>query len=164
VTFGLIGLGLLGLYHYPYADDSWQRHAMALYLRSYAWAAGSVLAQIDPVVTVSGFEIRGRFPIEIMRSCDAAEVQVLVIAAVLAFPVPWRRRLLGLGVGVGTVSVLNVLRICSLYFIGLIGPDAFDFAHHDVWPLVLFVLTGLVFLTWARWAQGTVREDGAVGS
>ncbi len=51
--------------------------------------------------------------------CKAAcDVQALVTAAVLAFPAPWRKKLIGVLFGLGTVVAANLARIATLYFVG----------------------------------------------
>ncbi len=155
LVFGLVGFSLVALYGYPYSVDSvFAKRVILPYFLAYARAAGAVLALFDPTVTVSGIQIQGRFPLVIVRSCDAGEAMALLVAAVLAFPVTWPRRLLGLVAGTTAVFVANVVRICSLYFIGLRRPDLFDVAHHDVLPMLIIGASVFAFLVWARWAQG----------
>jgi len=48
---------------------------------------------------------------------------------------------------------LNVLRIVSLYFVGVYFPGAFDFCHMDVWPLVIVLATCAGFILWIRWSR-----------
>jgi exosortase H (IPTLxxWG-CTERM-specific) len=155
IVFGLICFVFVGIYQFPYADRSWPLQIIGFCLRSYARVAGAVLALLDRTVSVSGVEITGRFPLKIVRSCDASEAMALVVAAILAFPATWRRRLVGIAAGVGAIFVVNVARICGLYFIGVARPDMFDFAHQDIWPLFVVATAAVVFMGWARWAQGT---------
>lgn len=61
------------------------------YLAGYARAAGALLSLFDPAVRVSGPEIHGRYPLVIVRDCDAMEVNILFVSAVLAFPAGWAR-------------------------------------------------------------------------
>jgi exosortase/archaeosortase family protein len=82
----------------------------------------------------------------------------LLVAAMVAFPAAWRFRLVGLAAGIATVFVVNVVRICALYFTGVVRPDLFDFMHHEVWPLVIVVVAGVIFFAWAAW----VRRAGDV--
>jgi exosortase H (IPTLxxWG-CTERM-specific) len=160
---GLTSLGLITLYHFPYPEDSWPSRAIIAYLGSYAWAAGNVLARFDPTVSVTGLLIQGRFPVEIGASCDAGELLAVLLAAIVAFPSTWRRRFLGVAAGIAVVSGANLLRICSLYFIGVHSRRAFDLVHHDLWPPLMLVLTGAFFLVWATWAhRGPPRDSTPV--
>src|SRR5215831_4561408 len=68
VVFGVLGLGLLGIYHYPYADGPFSRVVIVSYFEAYARAAGAVIRLFDPAVTVSGIRSAGRFSMTIVRS------------------------------------------------------------------------------------------------
>jgi exosortase H (IPTLxxWG-CTERM-specific) len=150
---GIAGL-LCALYAFPYGAESGVREWFESYLAAYASAAGTVLHAFDPAVRVSGADIAGRFSLRIVKDCDAMDVNILFAAAVLSFPASWSRRALGLSIGVAAILVANISRICALYFIGVSVPGAFEFAHRDLFPLLLVLLATAVFLPWARAARG----------
>jgi exosortase/archaeosortase family protein len=122
---------------------------LAGYLRFVAALSGWIIARFDGSVTVSGTRILGRFPLEIVFDCAALDIQALYAAAVLLFPAPWRRKLLGLGAGLSIIFTANVARIVALYFIGADAPDAFHTMHQEVFQLALLVLTCGLFVAWA---------------
>jgi exosortase/archaeosortase family protein len=160
-VFGAFALALLALYHFPYEDGSPPRQLTGAYLRACAGAAGALLAPLDPAVRVDGVLIRGRFPLRVVRSCDAADAMALLAAAVAAFPASWRRRLAGLSLGLGVLFTVNAVRIASLYLLGASRPELFAVAHEDLWPPVLLSVAVLLFLVWASLAQGAVADDPA---
>jgi exosortase H (IPTLxxWG-CTERM-specific) len=157
LVFGLLSLGLLAIYNFPYPDHSLPLQLIGAYLRACARSAGAVLSFFDPTVRVDGTVILGRFPLRIVRSCDAGEAMALFVAAVVAFPATRRRRLLGAALGLAAIFAFNVVRIGSLYLIGATRPHLFDVAHTEVWPLVMIAVAALSFLGWATWARG--RDD-----
>jgi exosortase H (IPTLxxWG-CTERM-specific) len=162
VISGVVGIGLVVLYDFPYpAEGFFVTQLLSPYLKAYARVAGAVLRLFDSSVVVDAVFIRGRFTLAIVRSCDAGEVIAVVIAGVLAFPVPWKRRLLGLFLGIACVFVTNVVRICCLYCIGVARPDLFDLAHQEVWPVLILLVGLLFFLAWTRWAirPASPREE-----
>jgi exosortase/archaeosortase family protein len=150
---------LFGVYAFPYQEaglsEAWFEH----YLSWHARAAGAVLAGLESVfsshvtVQVQGAVIGGRYPLEIVKNCDAIEILILFAAAVLAFPASLRQRAWGLALGLPALVLLNLLRICTLYFIGAHAPERFDTFHVEVWPLCLVAATTLLFLGYARWTQ-----------
>jgi exosortase family protein XrtM len=158
-VFGLLTVGLLALYHCPYPDGSPPRRLTGAYLRACARSAGTLLALVDPSVRVEGVLIQGRFPLRIVRSCDAAEPLVLLVAAIVAFPSSWRRRLAGAGLGAALLFAVNAVRIASLYLIGVAHPGLFDLAHLDVWPVMLVVVAAVIFFAWASWSQRAAGAD-----
>ena len=153
VIFALVGGALLTLYSFPYAEHGVREVWFARYLACYARLAGLVLRIFDPGVHVVGNDIVGRTSLTVAKNCDAMDVSLLFSAAIVAFPAPWSRRLMGIAVGVGALTVVNVLRIASLYFVDLRWPAAFETVHAEVWPLVIVALAATAFLAWSRWAQ-----------
>jgi exosortase/archaeosortase family protein len=151
--FGVTGGALLTLYSFPYAEHGVREDWFASYLAVYARLAGLVLRLFDSGVRVVGNDIVGRVSLTVAKNCDAMDVTLLFTAAVLAFPAPWRRRLVGIAAGVAALTLVNVLRIASLYFVDLRWPSAFETIHAEVWPLAIVVLAAGAFLAWSRWAQ-----------
>jgi exosortase/archaeosortase family protein len=153
VIFTVVGGALLTLYSFPYAEHGIREVWFARYLAIYARLAGLVLRIFDPSVRVVGNDILGRTSLTVAKNCDAMDVSLLLASAIVAFPAQWTRRLVGIGVGVAFLTVVNVLRIVSLYFVGVHWPTAFEPIHAEVWPLAIVALAAAVFLAWSRWAQ-----------
>jgi exosortase/archaeosortase family protein len=150
---------LLLLYAYPYPSGGFVSTCFERYLSGYAHAAGLLLRQFDPTVHVAGNRISGRFPLAIVRDCDAMEVNILFASAVVAFPAHVWERCAGVGVGLSLLVLANLARIVSLYFIGVAAPESFEVVHREVWPLVL-ILTALgLFLAWTRWERRLHHDD-----
>jgi len=158
----LVSAGTLSLlYAYSYPRDSWVGQGFQSYLDGYARAAGALLRLFDPAVSVSGANIQGRFPLIIVKDCDAMEVKILFGAAVLAFPAAFWRRAVGAVVGIGLLFFANLVRITSLYFVGVHAPGTFESAHREVWPLLLVVFAVALFFVWVRWATASEAEADA---
>ena len=157
LRFVAIAAPLLLLYAYPYPAGSFMSGCFERFLSGYAHAAGTLLEQVDPTVSVTGNRISGRFPLAIVRDCDAMQVNILFVSAVLAFPSGVGRRLAGAGLGLGLLVIANLSRIVSLYFVGVASPGSFEFAHREVWPLVLIAVALGLFLGFTRWER---RDDG----
>jgi exosortase H (IPTLxxWG-CTERM-specific) len=137
------------LYSFPYPKGSFADHCLSAHLAMYARVAGALLSLFDPMVHVSGQDIVGRYSIRIVKDCDAMDVTILFASAVLAFPSSWRSRIAGATGGAVAIFAVNLLRICSLYYVGLRLPDAFEFAHRELWPLLLVIGAVGAFMLWA---------------
>lgn len=150
LTYAAIAAVAFAVYAFPFelfgAEGDW----LAGYLAAYARLAGAVLGLVEPSVVVSGAVIYGRFPMEIVRNCDAIEVNILFASAVLALPLRWRPKLVALLAGLASLVALNVLRICGLYYLGVSSPSAFKVAHEEIFPLVLVAATAALFLVCVR--------------
>jgi exosortase/archaeosortase family protein len=147
---GIAGV-LLATYYFPYDPRGLASALLRAYLASYAHLAGAVLALLDPSVHVHGADIVGRYSLTFAMNCDAMDVYILFASALLAFPAGARARALGLAAGLAALVALNVVRIVSLYFVGVYFPRAFEFCHMDAWPMVIVLATCAGFLLWTRW-------------
>jgi exosortase/archaeosortase family protein len=96
-----------------------------------------------------------RFSMAIRRGCDAIEPTWLLCAAILAFPAPLGKKLAGMGIAAIVLQLLNIVRILTLYLIGVYWPSIFNSAHMEVWPAV-FILVAIVFFL--RW-KGVLLEQ-----
>jgi exosortase/archaeosortase family protein len=149
-TFLVSGACLLALYYYPYREGGAANRALNAYLHGYASSAGALLGWIDPSVAVAGADIVGRTSLRIVRTCDAMDATLLLVAAVLSWPSPWRWRVVAAVVSAASLYVVNVVRICSLYCLRLYAPSAFELAHVDVWPVVILGVAVGLFLAATR--------------
>lgn len=153
LRYAVIAAALFAAYAFPFELFGAERDPLDGYLRLFAQLAGTALHALDPGVSVDGTVINGRFPLQIIRNCDASEINILFSSAVLAFPTTTSRKLVSLTVGLTLLVTVNVLRICSLYFVGVHRLAWFKPLHEDVWPLLLVALGALLFLRIARYLQ-----------
>jgi len=93
---------------------------------------------------------RNGFAVSIEAGCNGVEATIVLVAAILAFPAPWRRKLLGLGVGIVAVQGLNVIRVISLFYLGQWSERAFSFAHQYVWQALIMLDVLIIWLLWVR--------------
>ena len=122
-----------------------------IYLEANAWLAHGILNGLGQETQLSENTIRAaRFALTIRRGCDAIEPSWLFCAAVGTFPAPWGRKFLGMLVGATLLQALNLVRIVSLYFIGLKHPAAFKLMHVEVWPAIFILVAIVLWIVWAR--------------
>ncbi|MCK5828109.1 hypothetical protein KAH43_06235, partial [Candidatus Bipolaricaulota bacterium] len=77
----------------------------------------------------------------------------LFLIAVVALPARWTAKLIGVGIGIGGIFLVNIVRLVSLYFIGVHWPTFLDQAHQLIWQSLLIVIAVALWLFWAgRWA------------
>lgn len=150
VRYALIAGGLLSLYAFPFELFGATSDPLEGYLQAFARIAGGALRLFDAAVSVRGTLIDGRFPLQVARNCDAAEVNILFAGAVLALPAPWRWKLLRVVIGLCLLVTANVARICALYFVGVYRASWFRSLHEEVFPLALVALGALSFVALTR--------------
>jgi exosortase H (IPTLxxWG-CTERM-specific) len=157
LRFGLI-FGLVTAIYYVLALTPWvDGDLFPAYLRTNACVSNALLNWLGQSCQADGTTIRSpQFAITIKRGCDALEPSWLFCAAVLAFPAPWRRRLPGMAVGVTAILTLNLVRIVSLYFIGIHLPGFFETMHLEIWPVLFIIVALLLWIAWVSWSRRNV--------
>ncbi|MEO7432479.1 MAG: exosortase H, partial [Dokdonella sp.] len=58
------------------------------------------------------------FAISIERGCNGVEAVIILVSAMLAFPAPWKHKMIGIGLGFLAIQALNIVRIISLFYLG----------------------------------------------
>ncbi len=111
---------------------------------------GVVLQQVD-----TGFAV------SIQSGCNGVEAVLVLVAAMLAFPAPWKFKLLGIVSGFFAVELLNIVRIISLFYLGQWNYSIFEWAHLYVWQALIMLDVLIIFLLWLRLlpATQTVAEN-----
>jgi len=100
----------------------------------------------------------GLFGITVVTACTGLFTTGLFLIAVIAYPTGWKPKLIGAGLGLAGVFLLNVVRLVSLYYIGVHLPGFLDAAHQLIWQSVLIVFAVALWLLWAgRWAHAPRR-------
>lgn len=153
VHFGL-KFGLLMAMYYCLVLVPFFDRLLYDYLCVSARVGGAFLNLLGLRVQVLDTSIRSAdFGITVRRGCDAVEPFWFFCAGVLASPIPFARKLPGILAGAVLILSLNLVRIVSLYLIGLHSPGMFSTAHLEVWPAI-FIVTGMVlWIGWIRWAK-----------
>jgi exosortase H (IPTLxxWG-CTERM-specific) len=99
--------------------------------------------------------------VSIEPGCNGIEAVILIVAAILAFPAPWRHRLFGLAAGIVAVQGLNVVRVVSLYYLSRWNFTVFEWAHLYLWQPLIMIDVLLVWLVWLRWIP---RREASVAA
>lgn len=100
------------------------------------------------------------FAVSIEAGCNGVEAAIVLIAGVLAFPAPWRQKLLAIGGGFLAIQVMNVARIISLFYLGQWNLDLFTWMHLYLWPVLIMLDVLVVFLIYLRYLTRHPFADG----
>ncbi len=96
-----------------------------------------------------------QFSFHVVPDCGAIPSMSIFLAAVLAFPAVWWKRLVGAAGGVSILYAVNIVRLSTLGYIGAIdkspGRKWFTFAHEYVWQGVFIVFVVVVWMMWVEW-------------
>ncbi len=121
----------------------------------------------DPNVLVIGKVVQSTsngFAVSIEAGCNGVEATIVLVAAMLAFPAPWKNKIIGLVIGVIAVQGLNIVRIISLFYLGQWNYEVFEWAHLYVWQALIMLDVLIVWLLWVRTLPKGKRDPGGPGS
>jgi exosortase H (IPTLxxWG-CTERM-specific) len=151
---GLVALQLL-LFYLIYRNPWVEEAIFTPLVNFYALLAGKLLAFMAFTNSVSGDMISSpEFAVSIKKGCDAAEPMAIFIAGVVAFPALLKDKLAGLGVGLAILFFLNIIRIATLFIVGVYFPDFFESMHLAVWQVAFILVAIVLWFLWLKWTTG----------
>jgi exosortase H (IPTLxxWG-CTERM-specific) len=115
--------------------------------------SAGLITVFDPRVAAFGKILQSTtngFAVSIEAGCNGIEAAIILIAAMLAFPAPWKYRAIGVLAGLVAVQTLNVVRVISLFYLGQWNLRAFEWAHLYVWQGLIMLDVLIVWLIWIR--------------
>ena len=115
--------------------------------------SASIVKIFDPQVLAHGKVLRSAsngFAVSIEAGCNGVEATIVLVAAMLAFPAPWKKKLIGLAIGIVAVQGLNIVRVISLFYLGQWKYSVFEWAHLYVWQALIMLDVLIVWLLWVR--------------
>ncbi len=162
VVFALLVGGFNALFYFWFSKGD----IFESYLQLNARCSAAVIALFGDDATSDGTSIvAARYSLDIRRGCDAIQASAFFVLGVLASPVgvPMLSRVLPILLGTLFLLVLNLIRIVSLYYIGVHFPRAFDLMHVDVWQAVFIFVPLFLWIAWALRALRAKDEANAPG-
>jgi exosortase H (IPTLxxWG-CTERM-specific) len=103
--------------------------------------------------------IENGFAVAIAPGCDGIEAVIILVSAVLAFPSPWKHKLVGIAIGFVAIQALNLVRIISLFYMGQWSQVWFDWFHLYLWQALIVLDALAVWLIWLRYLPRPTRGD-----
>ena len=125
-----------------------------LYTAGVVWLTGWLLSICGFRVYTHGsiISLSGK-ALNVLFGCNGLEAIFIFAAAVLAYPAPWRQRLLGLGFATAVIFFLNVVRIAALGLIAARWPGAFHLFHIYIAQGMMIAVSLVLFLVWLGWVR-----------
>ncbi len=102
------------------------------------------------VITLPSIALDVRF------GCNGLEAVMIYAVAVIAFPSPWKKKLIGILGGFVVIQVINILRIVSLAYSAIHFKSLFEYIHiYVAQGLMIAVSLGIffVYLDYAKRSQ-----------
>jgi exosortase/archaeosortase family protein len=111
----------------------------AVWVIDQIWPAYGVKAQANSIVAPAG-------RINILNGCEGLELMFLLCAAFAAYPMAWRRRAVGIGLGFVLAYLANQGRLAALWYAYVHDRSLFGLLHGTIAPLMLVALCLLYFI------------------
>jgi exosortase H (IPTLxxWG-CTERM-specific) len=118
-----------------------------------ARVSAAAIQLADPAVIATGAVLvstKTGFAVAILAGCNGVEAMIVLAAGMLAFPAPWKHRVVGILAGTVAIQALNLVRIASLFYIGQWNRDAFEWAHLYLWQSLIMLDALVVWVLWLR--------------
>ena len=126
-------------------------HVVNPYTTFVARQASLALNLLGETTRVSGQTLASpRFSVVIYNGCNGLEAMLIFVCGVLAFPASWPARAKGIALGYLVIAVVNLVRVVSLYYVGILRPDWFQPMHVFVWQTAIVLLSVVLWLLWVR--------------
>jgi exosortase/archaeosortase family protein len=120
--------------------------------------AATLIRWISPAIGAVADGPRIRAPgggLNVLEGCEGTDIAFMLIAAMLVAPSSWRKRALGLALGLPLVFTLNQGRILALFYSYRHERELFELLHGAVAPLVL---VGCVAGFYALWIGACAEQ------
>jgi exosortase H (IPTLxxWG-CTERM-specific) len=142
-----------------------QEHVIVPFTAALASISAGLITPFDDSVKAYGKVLQFGdygFAVSIEAGCNGVEATIVLIAAILAFPAPWRSRLWVIAIGFVTIQALNLARIISLFYLGRWNLDIFTWVHLYLWPVMIMLDVLVVFIFYLRHLSGNRENAGEV--
>lgn len=160
--FLILFLGILGISFTVIALKPVNDSFVVPYTTLIARVAGNILAFFGEDITINGCLLRSpRFAVTIYNGCNGLITSLIFISGVLAFPARWSAKIIGVVGGLVIIQAINMVRIISLFYIGIYLPKLFNSSHVFIWQSLVILAGVTLWIIWAHYFAAPPQEDAA---
>jgi exosortase H (IPTLxxWG-CTERM-specific) len=121
------------------------------YTRWVATVSGHLLGLFGEKISINGCSLSSpRFSVTIYNGCNGLIATLILLSGVLAFPARWTGKMIGVIGGILAIQIINLVRIVSLFYIGVFVPKLFNQAHIYIWQSIVILASVALWIAWAR--------------
>jgi archaeosortase B (VPXXXP-CTERM-specific) len=158
VKFCLIFLGLLIVLAitFPYLTDKFNSQVYWLNAAT-AEVTGFFLKPLGMTTRVGGTIISlPNFSVEVVGECTGLYEMLIFLAAMIAYPAGWKKKLIGAGLGIPFLYAVNIVRMLFIMVVGNWSPKTFDFMHLYFWQVAMILI---IVSAWVLWIEKVVHYE-----
>ncbi len=91
--------------------------------------------------------------------CNGIDLMFIYIGIIILLPYFAKRKLIFIACGIIAITVANIIRVSALYFISVYQRNAFDFSHHYLFTILMYIL---IFYGWLLFVKkGKIYEKSS---
>jgi exosortase H (IPTLxxWG-CTERM-specific) len=144
-------LGILGISFTVIALKPVNDGIVVPYTTLIAKISGNVLRLLGEDMTINGCVLRSpRFAVTIYNGCNGLITSLIFVSGVLAFPARWSAKIIGVLGGLLSIQIINLIRIVSLFYIGIYLPRFFSQSHIFIWQSLVILAGVTLWIVWAH--------------
>lgn len=158
VRFCLIFVGLLIALAttFPYLTDKFNPQVYWLNAAT-AEVTGFFLKPFGMGTRVSGTIISlPNFSVEVVGECTGLYEMLIFLAAMIAYPAGWKKKLMGAALGIPFLYAVNMVRMVFIMVVGNWSPKTFDFMHLYFWQVAMILI---IVSAWVLWIEKVVHYE-----
>lgn len=130
------------------------------YTRWVAALSGHLLGLFGEKIAINGCALTSpRFSVTIYNGCNGLIATLILLSGVLAFPARWPGKVIGVLGGILAIQIINLIRIVSLFYIGVFIPKLFNQAHIYIWQSIVILSSVALWIAWARYFGAVPSEN-----
>ena len=159
VKFCLVFVGLLIFLAitFPYLTDKFNPQVYWLNAAT-AEVTGFFLKIIGIATRVSKTIVSlPNFSVEVVGECTGLYEMLIFLAAMIAYPAGWKKKLIGAGLGIPFLYAVNIVRMIFIMVVGNWSPKTFDFMHLYFWQVAMILI---IVSAWVLWIEKVVHYEG----
>lgn len=111
-----------------------------------------------PVVALNNFSIK------VVGECTGLMEMFILLAAILAYPANYKKKLLGLFFGIPLLYIFNIVRMFFITVMSNWNPKTFHFMHLYFWEVAGILIIGGLWLFWVERIVKYERETPDIHS
>ena len=158
IKFCLIFLGLLVVLTttFPFLSDKFNPQLTWLMVVT-ADVTGFFLKLFGLTVRVSERIVSlPNFSIEVVGECTGLYEMLIFLAAMIAYPASWKKKLIGAGLAIPFLYAINIIRMIFITLVANWSPKTFDFLHMYFWQVAMILI---IVSAWVLWIEKVVHYE-----
>lgn len=131
-----------------------------LYSKGVVLLTSKILELLGISSTYQGSVIKlPSIALDVRFGCNGLEAVMIYAVAVIAFPAPWKNKLIGIVGGFVVIQVINILRIASLAYSAIHFKSLFEYIHIYVAQGLMIAVSLGIFFVYLDYAKSSHRAN-----